>query len=93
MNRYLEKVAQAISHETKKDAIDTATLGVVGGVEGLGVAKLFSHPRLSHLGSGKKFAIGAGITLGADYAGLKVAKGLNHLFNKPETGPTGTKQS
>lgn len=82
-NKYLEKVAKALSTEAKKDAIDTATLGVVGGVEGLGVAKLFSHPRLAPLGAGKKFAIGAGITLGADYAGLKVAKGLNNMFNKP----------
>lgn len=87
MNKYLEKIALNVSKETRHDAVDTATLGAVGGLEGLGVAKLFSHPKLSHLGSGKKFAIGAGLTLGVDYAGLQVAKGINSTWDKAKSTP------
>lgn len=87
MNIYLEKVAEGLSNKTKRDMVDTATLGTVGGLETIGMSKLLSHPRLASLGAGKKLALGAGVTLGVDYAGLKLARKINTAMGHYQPQP------
>lgn len=76
MNKYLEKIA-ALSEDRKSDLTNTAVLGAIGGAETTGMAKLLNHTRLRGLSGTAKFGIGAGATLAADYAGLKIGKTLN----------------
>lgn len=82
MNRYLEKIAQ-MSEDHKSDLVNTGVLGAVGGIESVGLAKAFNHPRLSKIPAVAKIGIGAGVTLGADYAGLKLGKAINKLRGAP----------
>lgn len=62
-----------MSDKTKRDIVSTGVLGAVGGAEGLAMAKIL--PKIpSKVG---KFGVAAGATLGLDYAGLKIARGIH----------------
>jgi len=77
-NRYLLKISQMVSTETKKDLVNT---GVIAGLGGLG--SLAAHKVLPAGASNKKvFAVGTGIGLLADYAGLKLTPHVGHAIDK-----------
>jgi len=67
-----------VSTETKKDLVNT---GVIAGLGGLG--SLAAHKVLPAGASNKKvFAVGTGIGLLADYAGLKLTPHVGHAIDK-----------
>lgn len=70
-----------VSDETKKDAITLGAIGTLGGVGSLAAAKLAPKlgPRHSNM---KLFAMGTGLGLAGDYAGLQLSKGLNQDMSK-----------
>ena len=74
MNKYLEKVAELMSSDAKKDLINT---GVIAGLGAIGTA---ATDRIVHGhwgNSGKAGLIGGGVGLIADYAGVRLNKKIN----------------
>lgn len=76
-NKYLIKVAELLSKETKKDVAGTAILGTLGGAE----IALSSKLMPKHWSGGKSFAAGVGATLATDYLGLKMGKAFNKVID------------
>lgn len=70
-----------MSDQTKNDLVSTGTLGVIGGVEGYGLGKVFKHTRLGKLPWYGQVAVGVPITLAADYAGIKLSNKINQTRN------------
>lgn len=69
-----------VSNEAKKDIVNT---GVIAGLGGLG--SLAAHKILPAGASNKKvFAVGTGIGLLADYAGLKMVPHINKAIDKTD---------
>lgn len=78
----MQKMAQLVSDQAKKDIVGTGTIAALGGVGNV-IADKIVHGVKSPAGHmGKTFAIGTGIGLAADYAGLK----LSHAYNKHVDG-------
>lgn len=79
-NRYLEKVAEILSQDTKKELANTATIGLVGGGLGMATHSMLSHPRLKGLSTLGKFGLSTGVGLLGDYAAVKANNQINkHL--------------
>jgi hypothetical protein len=81
LNRALLKAAEE-QESHKKDIINTAVIGGLGGVGTLATNKIMkASPNVfretSKLHSAKVMALGTGIGLAADYAGLKLNKAIN----------------
>lgn len=79
MNKYLEKIASKIPEKDKDDFVNTAILGGLGGVEGLALPHLWKHPKLANMGNLGKGTIAAGVTLGVDYAGVRMGNAINRV--------------
>lgn len=82
-NKYLEKIAKVNEHF--KDIKDTATVATLGGLGGMVSNRILGHKEAFNP---KAFAIGAGVGLVADYAGLKLNKVTDKLLpqnNKKDT--------
>lgn len=77
MNKYLEKIASKIPEKDKDDFVNTAVLGGLGGAETLAVPHLWNHPFASKLSTTGKLGIGTALTLGVDYAGVRLGNAIN----------------
>ena len=74
----MAKMASLISDQAKKDIVGTGTIAALGGVGTLAAHRLLP----AKAGAGKVLAVGTGIGLAADYAGLK----LSNAYNKHVDG-------
>lgn len=74
----MQKMAQLVSDQVKKDVVGTGTIAALGGLGTVAAHKIL--PAKS--GAGKVFAVGTGIGLAADFAGLK----LSNAYNKHVDG-------
>lgn len=81
--RMLQKHAQLVTDQVKKDVVGTGTIAALGGL-----GTLAAHKVLAPGSSNKKvFAVGTGIGLVADYAGLKIGQGYNsYVDSKKKNG-------
>lgn len=80
MNRYLQKAAQFLSNDTRKEVSNTATIGAAGAVTGA-ISNRILHG--AHAGSGVKAAlVGGGLGLIGDYAAVKLNKHINNRIDK-----------
>lgn len=78
MNKYIEKIAQLVSTETKRDIANTGVIAGLGAAGNVLADKIMHGPK----GGGAKAAlIGGGIGLAADYAGIKLNKKINEHIN------------
>jgi len=81
-NKYLTKISFKVSTETKKDLVNTGLIAGLGGLGNVAASKLLP----AKASNAKVFAVGTGIGLLADYAGLKltphVGKAIEKLDNK-----------
>ena len=89
MNKYLTKISQMVSTDTKKDIVNTGIIGTLGGVAGMASHSLLTRgahaaEAASHAGpsKGKVFAVGTGLGLLADYAGLKLKPHVDKVVDK-----------
>jgi hypothetical protein len=89
VNKYLTKISQMVSTETKKDIVNTGVIGTLGGVAGMASHSILtrgSHTAeaAAHAGpsKGKVFAVGTGLGLLADYAGLKLKPHVDKVVDK-----------
>lgn len=78
----LKKVAQLLSDQTKKDAVTLGTIGALGGAANLATDKILASKFAGAKTGGKVFAVGAGLGLAADYAGLKIGDAYSKYTNK-----------
>jgi hypothetical protein len=69
----LKKEAQLVSDQAKKDIVGTGTIAALGGLGTLAAHKMLPHSA----SAGKVMAVGTGIGLVADYAGLKLSNAYN----------------
>jgi len=84
-NPYLTKIAEIFTQERKKDLLNTGVIAGLGGVGSMVTGKLLG---VKNAFSPKAFAIGTGVGLAADYAGLQ----LNKRINKYVDGVHGVNQ-
>ena len=90
MNKYLEKIA--MSEQGKSDVVNTATLGAVGAGEIYGMSNLYKIPKFNALSGGAKLALNGGVTLAADYLGVKLGNKINQLRRGSPTPNVNTKE-
>lgn len=88
MNKYLEKIASKIPEKDKDDFVNTAVLGGLGGAETMAIPHLWNHNLASGLSRKAKFGLGTALTLGVDYAGVR----LGNAINRTRHGETVTKE-
>jgi hypothetical protein len=91
MNKYLEKLAE-MSDQSKDNLTHTGILGALGGAEAMGMNKVLSHPKIKNMGSLGKFGLSAGVTLGLDYAGVKLGNSVNKWRKGLSASPVANKE-
>jgi len=91
MNRYLTKVATILTQENKKDLLNTGVIAGLGGVGTVLAHKAFQYAPAKMRSTGGLFALGTGIGLAADYAGIRINKHLNkHIDGTANSGAVST---
>lgn len=78
MNKYLVKISQMVSTEAKKDLVNTGLIAGLGGLGGVVANKILP----ANASTKKVFAVGTGIGLFADYAGLKLTPHVGHAIEE-----------
>lgn len=91
MNKYLAKLASLTSSTNNKsnlkDVLDTGVIAGLGGVGGMVANKIM---KVKGAFSPKNFAIGTGVGLLADYAGVKLNKHINSHLGSLQTKQAST---